>query len=327
MRWSVPRKPLSGQGLRTASRGLRTRNSIKIHARPTDRRCVDAPQAAATRAARPWVVKSLNPLPVIAVRLMRLVSSDDVVFRRAADLIQADPAFTAEVMRLANSPVVGCRESVHGVLHAMAILGLDRLKGLVMTVALRNLLASTLHIPALLRCWRHTVASALVSEELASACWLDKDKLYTAGLMHDLGRLAILATYPEDYARLLDEADAAAPGEFDLLARERARFGADHGAVGAWLAADWGFPSEYLAITAHHHEPLRLRQFDVRMAVHLGCRTADMLGFQVAGPAPATGLASLREEFPECAWDRVKPESELLLGIAGKLNALECTLT
>ncbi len=287
------------------------------------------PQAATVnRGARSWAVKSLNPLPVIAVRLMRLVASDDVVFRRAAGLIQADPAFTAEVMRLANSPIVGCRENVHGVLHAIAVLGLDRLKGLVMTVALRNLLASTLHIPALLRCWRHTVASALVCEELAGACWLEKDKLYTAGMMHDLGRLAILATYPDDYAHLLDQADEAPPGEFDLLAGERARFGADHTEVGAWLAEEWGFPSEYRDIAAHHHDvPPAGARFDVDVAVHLACRIADALGFQVAGPPAAAGFAEFQEDFPTCEWERVKPQDELLVEVAGRLNALECSLT
>jgi putative nucleotidyltransferase with HDIG domain len=272
------------------------------------------------------VVKSLYPLPVIAVRLMRLVSTDDVIFRRAADLIRADAAFSAEVMRLANSPLLGCRESVHGVLHAMAILGLDRLKGLVMTVALRNLLSSTLQVPVLLRCWRHTLASALVCEELATACWLDKDKLYTAGLMHDLGRLALLATYPEDYAQLLKIADEAESGEFDLLSGERDRFDADHTQVGSWLAEDWGFPSEYREITGHHHEPPRGGRFDLHTAVHLGCRIADMLGFQVAGPAPLVGFDELKVGFPACSWERVKPEHGLLHEIAGRINALECSL-
>ena len=86
---------------------------------------------------------------------MRMVSTDEVVFRRVAELIRVDPAFSAEVLRVANSPLLGCRQEVRGILNALAILGLDRLKGLVMTVALRNFLSAALDVPVLLRCWRH----------------------------------------------------------------------------------------------------------------------------------------------------------------------------
>jgi hypothetical protein len=96
--------------------------------------------------------------------------------------------------------------------------------------------------------------------------------------------------------------------------------------VGSWLAEDWGFPSEYREITGHHHEPPRSDRFDLQAAVHLGCRIADMLGFQVAGPAPLVGFEELKAEFPACSWERVKPEHELLHEIAGRINALECSL-
>jgi putative nucleotidyltransferase with HDIG domain len=287
---------------------------------------VSASEAAAIRAGRPWIVKNLRPLPVIAVRLMRLVSTDDVIFRTVADLIRTDPAFSAEVLRLANSPLLGCRGTISGMLHAMAILGLDRIKGLVMTVALRDFLAGALQNPVLTRCWRHSLASALLCEELAVACWLDKDKGYTAGLLHDLGRLALLATCPEDYVALLEDADKFGAEEFDLLQSERDRFEADHAQVGCWLAQDWEFPPEYREIAGGHHRKPAADRFDLLTAVQLGCRIADMLGFQVAGPAPLTSLDDLKQEFPGCAWGRMKSDHDLFLAIAGKINALECSL-
>jgi len=263
---------------------------------------------------------------MVAVRLMQVVAGDEIVFRRVADLIRSDPAFSAEVMKLANSPLLGCREKISGVLHALAILGLDRLKGLVMTVALRNFLSSALQVPVLLRCWRHSLACALLSEDLALASWLDKDRYYTAGLLHDLGRLALLATYPDEYARLLEEADAAEPGAFDLCLAEQVAFGADHCVVGRWLVGDWHFPAEFLDVTSDHHAKPPGRELDVLTAVHLGCRIADMLGFQVAGPAALVSFDDLKNEFPQCYWARLKQEGELLIAIAGKINALECSL-
>ena len=96
--------------------------------------------------------------------------------------------------------------------------------------------------------------------------------------------------------------------------------------MGRWLAEDWGFPPEYLEITAHHHERPAGSRFDLPTAVHLGCRIADMLGFQVAGPVPLVGFDELQAEFPACSWERVKPEYELLNEIAARINALECSL-
>lgn len=257
---------------------------------------------------------------------MRMMATDDVIFQRVADLIRADVTFTAEVLRVANSPLMGRREEIRGIMHAMAVLGLERLKGLVMTVALRNFLAPGLHVPALLRCWRHSLACAAVAEEVAVANWLDKDRQYTTALLHDLGRLAMAATYPADYAAMLEEADSAAAGEASLLERERERFGADHAQIGQWLSEDWGFPQEFRDIAAHHHDPQPDGDLNALTTIHLSCRIADILGFQAAGSAPAETLEDLKPRYTACCWDRLKPEPELLVSVAGRVNAVECML-
>ena len=257
---------------------------------------------------------------------MRMVSTDEVVFRRVADLIRTDAAISAEVLALANSPLLGCRESIRGILQALAMLGLDRVKGLVLTVSLRNLLKSTLHRSVLRRCWRHSLACAILCEEIGSACWFDKDRFYTAGLLHDVGRLALVATYPDEYAQMLEEADRAEAGDLDLLRAERERFDADHSEVGSRLMEEWGFPGEYREITGEHHQPAPPGRFDEGRAVRLACRLADMLGFQVAGQAPPVNFDELQSEFPGCSWERMKTSDDLLLEIAHKINALECSL-
>lgn len=282
--------------------------------------------ASAAGAQRPWVLKNLHPLPVIAVRLMRMVSTDDVVFRRVAELIRVDAAFSAEVLRMANSPLLGCRQEVRGILNALAVLGLERLKGLVMTVALRNFLAAALNIPVLLRCWRHSLACALLSEQLAEACWLEKDPCYTAGLLHDMGRLSLLETYPGEYASLLQTVDEDQGSASSLLDYEREMFDADHCEIGHWLAEDWGFPPALCEVIGRHHEAPRPGRLDQSVIVHLACRIADMLGFQAAGPAALDSLDDLKREFPQCGWDRLKSDRELLLAVAAKINALECSL-
>ncbi len=277
----------------------------------------------AVRGEKPWVLKKLQPLPSVAARLMTLVSTDDVVFRRVADMIRVDPAFSAEVLKLSNSSLLGCRQTVHSILHAVAILGLERLKSLVMMVTLRNFLSSALQLPSALRCWRHSLACAFLAEDIAAACWLDKDQCYTAGLMHDIGRLALLANYPEDYMRMLEVADVSG---CDVLECERNMFEIDHCEVGRWLMMDWKFPPLFLEITGRHHAEPAADRFDVATVIYLSCRLANMLGFQVAGPAEPMNLDEIRARLPEARRGKLKAEEELLLSVAGKINALECGL-
>ncbi len=254
---------------------------------------------------------------------MRMVSTDDADFGGMAGLIRVDTTFSAEVLRLANSPLLGCRRKILNILHAVAILGMERLKGLVMMVALRNFLAGALHVPSLLRCWRHSLAAAFLAQDIGAACWLDKDQCYTAGLMHDLGRLALLATFPAQYADLLENAEETGG---DVLAAERRRFEIDHCAIGCWLVSDWELPEDFLDIVGTHHADLRGDQFDMVQTVRAACRLADALGFHVVTPTRPGGVEGILRELPEQARERLGAPEELLVELAGKINAVECSL-
>src|SRR3979411_2520743 len=100
-----------------------------------------------------------------------------------------DAAFTADVLRLANSPLVGMRGEIKSVMQAVMMLGLERIKALATTLSLRAFLTTAGSSAALLASWRHNLATAIVCERLARILVLDGDSCYTAGLVHDIGRL------------------------------------------------------------------------------------------------------------------------------------------
>lgn len=285
------------------------------------------PMAAQDRTSpqirKPWVVAKLQPFPAVAAKLTRMVAADDADFRGVAELIRVDTAFSTEVLRLANSPLLGCRRQILSILHALAILGLERIKSLVMMVALRNFLGAALRVPILQRCWRHSLACAFLCQEIGAACWLDKDECYTAGLMHDLGRLALLATFPSDYANLLQSADESG---CDLLEAERDFLEIDHCAVGCWLITEWDLPEDFLAVVGTHHAEPPAGSFDVAAVVRAACRMADVMGFQVAGPPPAIALAEIEEGLPEAARTRLGSSDEILAKLVDSINAVECSL-
>src|SRR5712691_7252203 len=96
-------------------------------------------------------------------------------------------------------------------------------------------------------CWRNTLAGAIVAEKLARACRMDTDFAYVAGLLRDIGRLALLVKYPESYANLLAVTREHA---FDIRTVERDLFDIDHYEAGAWLMQRMPFPSELCEVAA-----------------------------------------------------------------------------
>src|SRR4029077_6373472 len=113
-----------------------------------------------------------------------------------------DAAFTADVLRLANSPLIGVRREIKSVMQAVMMLGLERIKALATTLSLRAFLTAAVPNGALLASWRHNLATAIICERLGRILVIDSDICYTAGLVHDIGRLALLCAFPDKYEEM-----------------------------------------------------------------------------------------------------------------------------
>ncbi len=240
------------------------------------------------RPRKPIEELPIPAFPPVAIRVLQLVSDDDVEIKEVLDLMRGDPAFSAEILRRANSPAYGFKSQIESLQHALAVLGLRRIKVISMTVATRIYFRSALKIDELRRCWHHTLACGLLTEELARLSGVHEDRAYTAGLLHDVGRIGLLAAYPKEYSELLRQlAEQAASGEaVDVLAREGEAFGADHCEAGRRLIEKWKLPEEFARVAARHHEAAGDDNLDLRALVSAGCRLADALGFDVV-PSPA----------------------------------------
>lgn len=257
---------------------------------------------------------AIPPFPPIAAKLLRLVSDEDVQLHRIVELIRADPGFSSEVLRLANSPLHALLRRVDSLREALVVIGLERLKRLVVTVASRAYAKEFLARPELHRCWRHMLACGLLAEEIARACSIDADQAYTAGLMHDAGRLGLLAAFSNDYADLLRDAvhEGAVEDTAFLLDRERERFGIDHCEAGQELAEKWGLPETFALIAGRHHDRHYGVEFALLDVVALGCRLADSLGFGVIPNGRAWSLEQVREQLPAKARARFWGDREAL---------------
>jgi putative nucleotidyltransferase with HDIG domain len=265
---------------------------------------------------------ALPPFPTVAIKALKLMSRKDSRLRELHDLIRADQAFSGEILRLVNSPLFPFRIPITSTLQAVMLLGFERVQSLAVVIGIRAYLRDSLDIPALRSCWRHSLACAIVAEQLASLVMLDKDALFTAGIMHDLGRLALAVCHREGYAGLVQNAQEL---PCDVLARERQLFGIDHCEAGSALVHAWNLPPEFAEITAHHHETPSGVRLNPLAIVQFSCGFADALGFPAIPSLKLYSYEQLRSEIPADIRQRFPEDpSALRSGIDTAMNLMEC---
>jgi HD-like signal output (HDOD) protein len=250
------------------------------------------------RIFQPWALKNLPPFRPVAIKLVQLTAQDDVSIAKVQHVLRTDVAFSTEVLRLANSALTGSRTEVRSVAHAVAMVGLERLKALSMTIALRDFLSSSKSNQAMGLCWRYNLATAVICEWLAPFVQLDPDSCYTAGLIHDIGRLAILRAYPDEYFRMLSVIEDYG---FDLLQCEKDLFDINHCQAGRWLMERWEFPADLKDVAELHHQPPTEKTPVLVTIVYIAWQIADMLGFSPLGVRSHVNIEEITATLPETA--------------------------
>jgi len=255
----------------------------------------------------PWALRLMPIFPSVARRIMALAGSDDSSAEQIGKLAKTDPSFSAELLRFANSALFGASRKINGLTQAILLLGVDRVKTMAAVVVMNRMVRPSVSIPALRKVWIHSLATALIAEEAAARMGVGRDAGYTAGLLHNLGSLGLMSSYPQEYSRMLE---VSRDFGFDLLDTERDLFEIDHCAAGAWLAKEWNFPDELVeAIAAHHEEPTA-GSTGLQSLVQISWRLADALGF-AASPDREFSYQELMSCLPpvwSASWLRGDPD-------------------
>jgi diguanylate cyclase (GGDEF)-like protein len=203
----------------------------------------------------------LPSAPAIAVRILDLVKRDNFTFHALGEIIQADPALTSRILRLANSGCYGLPQKVSNYETAVAVLGGNALKN----IALSFIIAQVFQGKRgdrfdFSRLWRRSVTSAVAGQLLSSEIRYKNDDIFITTLLQDIGIGAMFLCRRNDYLAVLDE--KAVSGR-PLAAVEREIFDFDHQDVGSEMLKMWGLPENvYLPIKYHHDTegaPLHLR--------------------------------------------------------------------
>src|SRR5208282_591553 len=162
-------------------------------------------RSAATISAS---LKKVPPFPPVAAKLLGLLSGPSVDTNEVADLIGSDATFTARLLQRVNSAEFGFATDITNVRRAVALLGLDTTRQITLACATAAYAHGGLKTETMRRSWQHTVATAVLAEEIAAACGAFTSVAFTAGIMHDIGRLGLLVAYPKEYERVIRHAAA-----------------------------------------------------------------------------------------------------------------------
>lgn len=198
-------------------------------------------------------VRELPPLPKAALDALAALRDDGATSQHCADLISRDQALVARVLKLANSAFYGVPGRVATAREAVHLLGRRTLCSAITVATLTQQFTGPACAGFCFNSfWRHAIGVALASRALARQLRLADETAFTAGLLHDVGRLALATHFPRQMAVVtwvqLDQGRASLSAETEML-------GTDHVEVGTLVARQWNFPDEVCAAIAGHHQP------------------------------------------------------------------------
>ena len=226
------------------------------------------PQARKARVrARIEQSGNLPTLPGVVAKIVELVDDEHTTARQLGAEIARDQVVSAKVLKLVNSGFYGFSQTISTIPHAVAMLGFDTVKSLVLSSGVLEMMDTAL--PGL---WDHSLACARTCTLIAAEANLEEpEEVSVIGLLHDLGKVVLCQTLTDDFARIRQRVERA-----DMLfaAAEQHVLGCDHGEIGAWLLAKWALPAKLTAPIEEHHDFRPQRDHAERTAaVHL----ADVL--------------------------------------------------
>ena len=201
-------------------------------------------------------IKSLEPFPDVAIRVVQLSSKEDIVPEELIAVIETDPGLTAKVLKLCNSAYYGFQREIGSIRDAGNMLGVTVLVNLVVTSCASKYFRDygAAFGSAQNTLWERSIANALASRLLASLRHeVDTERAYTAGLLQNIGHIVLERFLIKERTLITQELDEGA----HLLEAEQHVLGLHHAELGARLATRWNFPDELVDAVRFHHQPER----------------------------------------------------------------------
>jgi HD-like signal output (HDOD) protein len=201
------------------------------------------------------VVDTLPPMSHMISQILRVLSDPDSSISELAELVSMDPSLVAQLIKVSNSALYKGLQEITSLKRALSRLGNKTVRSIVMISATKDLFPSgNVKVGKLGQSlWRHSVECGLASRRVAiQTGYHDPEAAFTAGVLHDIGKLVILLKYPDGYESVLDvqQKDGCSSVEAENIV-----FGVDHTQIGKVLMNKWNMPESLMEGVRYHHAP------------------------------------------------------------------------
>ncbi|MBU1196181.1 MAG: HDOD domain-containing protein [Proteobacteria bacterium] len=218
---------------------------------------------------------SVPSLPTVYLQIIEELNSPGACAKNVARIIAKDMGMTAKVLQLVNSSFFGMKDHVSDIADAVAFLGMDVIKTLVLSLEIFSRLSQdALSVICVDEMYQHCMKTGAIAKFIATTEKLDKkivENVIIACVLHDIGKLILCQYYTDDYKTV---SALVADENISFFKAERQIFGVSHAQVGAYLLGLWGLPVDIVEGIAFHHEPSRSgsHEFELCGIIHIADR-------------------------------------------------------
>jgi len=247
----------------------------------------------------PSSIEQIAPFPSIALELLRTIPVKQNC--NPGDLARREPGLRNDIIRVAiAADRCTVEEAAADEESVFDRVGVVELGEIAITIPIHDYMRRAFNLSEGRRYWGYTLACAICCAELSEFGNVDVLVAYAAGLLHDLGRLALIQAYPEKYANLLTLTNRMFANEqsFDLLNYERMLFGLDYFATAIWFAEAWRLPGWLRSVVGKFDDQAPDEHRKLVATVRAGTRLAHSLGFGFLQAAPRTEIRAIFKQLP-----------------------------
>lgn len=247
-------------------------------------------------------------LPQIFNTINDVVNDPETSFEDIAEIISQDLSLSTRLLKIANSSFYSFSEKIETITHAVSVIGSSQLRDLASgTYAIKTFAGVPSESISMDSFWQHSIASGIAARILAIYMRVeDPERLYIAGMLHDVGRLILYSNFQSESSQLLNSYQSSKKSLYEV---ERDEIGCDHGLIGGLVLEGWNFPGFQIEVAKFHHTPLKAIKYPLETAiVHTADMIAHMIGLDGSGEYYMPSLNTK-------AWDSLNISTDMLPSI------------
>lgn len=223
-------------------------------------------------------VREFPTLPTIFTALQEAISNPDTNIDKVAEIIEHDQSSVLKLLKLANSSVFGFRSRITSVHQAILYLGFEEVKNLLLTLKIITIFKTKQHNQNLITpadFWKHSIATGVISRFIGLNIGMkSSETLFISGVVHNIGRLLLLISYPDEYSQVLEFHKT---NKVTLIQAERKIFGVSNAVVGELLAQKWKLPIQISEVIKNYFVGFAGDRINLNAAVvHIADISASM---------------------------------------------------